>query len=185
LHTVVSDAGPLIHLAQVSKLNLLRRLFGTVVITSKVKEEVVDEGLRLAHADASAIKEAMEEGWIVVEEVPEKLSSAAKRLAEGENLSQSDAETLLLARQRKVEIFLVDEKPLSDLAKMYRLKVWNTWTILLEALSRGFIKTSDIEFAIHELGKRRHKLKPEQATEILEAAKLVLFRRKNQKTINP
>lgn len=68
----------------------------------------------------------MKEGWIVVEKAPEKLSSAAKRLAEEENLSQSDAETLLLARQRKVEIFLVDEKPLSDLAKMYRLRVWNT-----------------------------------------------------------
>lgn len=62
----------------------------------------------------------------MVEKAPEKLSSAAKRLAEEENLSQSDAETLLLARQRKVEIFLVDEKPLSDLAKMYRLRVWNT-----------------------------------------------------------
>ncbi len=154
-----------------------------MVVTPRVKREVVDEGLRLGHADASVIKEAMEEGWIVMKEVPEKLSSAAKRLAEEENLSQSDAETLLLARQRKVEIFLVDEKPLSDLAKMYGLKVWNTWTILLEALSRGF-KASDIEFAINELGKRRHKLRPEQATEILEEAKLVLSRRENQKTIN-
>jgi len=184
LHTVVSDAGPLIHLAQVGMLTLLRRLFGTVVITPRVKREAVDEGLRLAHADASVIKEAMEKGWIVVEEVPEKLSSAAKRLAEEENLSQSDTETLLLAKQRKVEIFLVDEKPLSDLAKMYRLKVWNTWTVLLEALGRGFIKTSDMEFAINELGKRRHKLKPEQATEILEAAKLILSRQGNQKTTN-
>lgn len=36
---LVSDAGPLIHLAQVSKLGLLKKLFGRVSITKDVKRE--------------------------------------------------------------------------------------------------------------------------------------------------
>jgi len=77
---------------------------------------------------------------------------------------------------------LVDEKALSDLAKMYGLKAWNTWTILLETLRRGFIEISDIESAITELGKKRHKLKDRQATEILEAAKFIASQRRGRKT---
>lgn len=173
MHAVVSDAGPLIHLAQINKLHLLKELFGEVLIIPRVKSEAVDKGIKLGHADALIVKKAVKEGWITIKEVSKKMASTAKRLAEAENLSLSDAETLLLAKEREVEVVLIDEKALSHLAKMYGLKVWNTWTILLEALSRRFIEMSDIKFAINELGKRRHKLKPEQATEILEAAKRI------------
>jgi len=172
LPPAVSDAGPLIHLAQVSKLLLLKKIFKHVSITPKVKEEVVDEGVRFSHMDALAVKKAIDEGWIIVKSIPGATVLVAKRLAKGENLSLADAETLLLAKEKGAEI-LVDEKPLSDLAKMYGLKVWNTWTILLEALRKGFIEVSDIESAVIELGEKRHKLKPKQATEILEAAKLI------------
>jgi len=174
---VVSDAGPLIHLAQISKLNLLKKLFGNVSIVPGVKREVFDEGIRLGHADAQVIGSAIEEGWITTKDIPKTLTSTAKKLAKDENISLTDAKTLLLAKEREAEI-LVDEKILSDLAKMYGLKVWNTWTILLESLRRGFIELSDIKSAITELGEKRHKLKDRQISEILKAAKLIASRRK-------
>lgn len=68
---------------------------------------------------------------------------------------------------------MVDEKALSNLARMFGLKIWNTWTVLLEGLSKGFI-----EVAIKELGKKRHKLKKEQAEQILETVKLIAHKRK-------
>ena len=172
----VSDAGPLIHLAQIKKLQLLKRIFKRISVTPRVKWEVVDEGIKLGRDDALAVRKAMEEGWIVIEDTPKAMTSAAKRLAEGENISRLDAETILLAEEKGAKMTLVDEKVLSDLAKMYGLEVWSTWTILLEAFSRGFIEIHDIESAINELGERRHKLKANQAAEILEAAKLVASR---------
>jgi predicted nucleic acid-binding protein len=63
---------------------------------------------------------------------------------------------------------------------MYGLKIWNTWTVLLESLSRGFIEMSDIESAIKELGEKRHKLKKEQAAQILEAAKTIARKREEE-----
>jgi len=180
LPQVVSDAGPLIHLAQINKLPLIRKLFNYILITPEVKREAYDEGIRLSHVDAQVIGKAIEDGWIIVEVVPKRVTLAAKGLAEGENISRNDAETLLLTKEKTAEI-LVDEKALSDLAKMYGLKVWNTWTILLESLRRGFIGISDIESAIKELGEKRHKLRNEQAAEILEAAKLFVSRRQGEK----
>lgn len=178
---VVSDAGPLIHLAQISKLLLIKKLFNRISITPEVKREAFDEGIRLGHADAKVIGKALEEGWVVVEDVPERLDSAAKKVAKDENISQTDAKTLLLARENSAAI-LVDEKALADLAKMFGLNVWNTWTILLESLRRGFIQISDIESAIAELGGKRHKLRNGQATEILKAAKIIASREQKGET---
>ena len=178
---MVADAGPLIHLAQVSRLFLVQRLFGQVTITASVKREAVDEGVRLGFADAEGIGSALRDGWIVVEAVPERLAKTAEKLALGENISVADAETLLLAKEKRAEL-LVDEKIVSDLAKMYGLRVWGTWTLLLESLSRGLIEVADLEGAIEELGKRRHKLKEKQALEILDAARRIVSTRKEQKT---
>lgn len=168
----VSDAGPLIHLAQIRKLFVLKALFGTVMIVPKVKREVVDEGIRLGHEDALTARSAVEEGWIEVRK-PASETKRAEKLAKDENISASDAETLMLAKEQRVPVLLTDERPLSNLSKMHGLKVWNTWIILLEALARELIGEADIEVAIDELGKKRHKLKPELAKEILEAAKRI------------
>lgn len=166
---LVSDAGPLIHLAQANKLYLLERLFSQVSITPDSKKEAYDQGVRLGHHDAEIIGEAIQE-WITIEALPQTVLLASKKLAEGENISEADAGTLLLAVERRAEI-LVDEKVLSDLAKMHGLKVWNTWTTLLESLRRGLIQIADIESAITELGEKRHKLTDKQAAEILNAAR--------------
>ena len=98
---VVADAGPLIHLAQIGKLHLLKKLFQNVFVTARVKVGAFDEGVRLGCADAETIGKALSEGWLTVEPVPERLAKLAVKLAEGENISRADAETLLLAKEKK------------------------------------------------------------------------------------
>ncbi|MGB9914673.1 MAG: hypothetical protein ACPLIG_04985 [Candidatus Bathyarchaeales archaeon] len=56
---------------------------------------------------------------------------------------------------------------------MHGLKTWNTWTLLLEALSRDYVKLNAIEQATNELGKKKFRLNSNQAQEILNAAKLI------------
>lgn len=169
---VVSDAGPLIHLAQIGKLQLLEQLFGRVQVTAGVKVEVFDEGIRIGCADAEAVGKALADGWLAVEVFPERLVKSAGKLAEGENISRADAQTLLLAKAKKAEL-LVDDKVVSDLAKMYGLKVWSTWTLLLESLSRGLVEVADVENAVGDLGRKKFKLKEKPAKEILEAARFI------------
>jgi predicted nucleic acid-binding protein len=173
LRIVVSDAGPLIYLAQIGQLQLLKNLFKHVSITAKVKNETVDEGINHGFVDAQIIGKAIQDGWITVDHVCEHLSGSIERLVIGENISQADAETLLMAKNKNAEL-LVDDKVVADLAKMYGIKIWNTWTILLESLSEGFIEIQDINKAINELGKKRHKLSEKQTEEILKAANAII-----------
>ncbi len=90
------------------------------------------------YSDAETIGKALADGWLRVEPFPERLMTSAVKLAEGENVSLPDAATLLLAVDKNADL-LVDDKPLSDLAKMYGLKVWNAWTLLLESLRKDYI----------------------------------------------
>lgn len=168
----VSDAGPLIHLAQIDKLFLLKKLFGVVFVTEKIKVEVFDEGVRLGCVDAQVIGEALADGWLGVEPVSERLVGSALKLAEDENISRPDAETLLLAVEKKAAL-LVDERLLSNLAKMFRLKVWSTWTLLLESLAQNYVMLAEVEGAVEELGKKKFRLNAKQSREILDAAKFI------------
>jgi predicted nucleic acid-binding protein len=180
LVAVVSDAGPLIHLARIHKVPLLKKLFDIVLVAEKVKVEVFDEGVRLGYADAETVGKALADCWLRVEPFPERLVESAVKLAEGENISLSDAETLLLAVDKKAEL-LVDDKLLFDLAKMYRLKVWNTWTLLLESLKKGYLELDELRSAVDKLDKMKFRLNAKQAQEILDAANSIETHKKDRK----
>ncbi len=165
----VSDAGPLIHLAQVSKLKVLERLFKKVLIVPSVKREVVEEGIRVGYPDASVAAEAIIEGYLKVYTPSPRLLREASKLAETEKLSSSDTETLLVAKNLALPL-LTDEKALSALGRIHGLEIWNTWTVLLEGLRRKLLTRSDIKAAIDELSGKRHKLSSKDAKDILGAA---------------
>ncbi|MGP8069408.1 MAG: hypothetical protein ACLP5V_05915 [Candidatus Bathyarchaeia archaeon] len=165
----VSDSGPLIHLAQTNQIRLLKRIFGSILITPAVKREVVEEGIGGSYPDTKLGAEALEEGYLIARRIDSGVSNRASRLARREKISEADAQTLLVAQALRKPL-LTDEKILSTLARMYGLEVWNTWSILLEALRTGVIEKHEIHQAINELGDRRHKLSPTYARQVLGAA---------------
>ncbi len=177
MHTVVCDSGPLIHLAQINKLQILQQLFGTVQVTSSVKIEVVDEGIRRKCPDAEIIGKAFQDGWLKVEPLPAPANKQAEKLADGEGISIADAQVILLAHKKKA-LFLSDDTALSRIAEMYGLKTWDTWNLLLEAQSRNEIAFDDVTDAVEELGKRKFRLNPKQTQQILDAANYVEKHRK-------
>lgn len=57
---IISNSGPLIHVARIYKLKLLKELFGEIVIPYAVKKEVVDRGKEEGMADAFLIENEIE-----------------------------------------------------------------------------------------------------------------------------
>lgn len=66
---VIADAGPLIALARIESLALLRGLFGRVCITGAVRDEILPA--ESAFPDADALIRALAEGWIDVVDTPQ------------------------------------------------------------------------------------------------------------------
>ncbi len=56
---------------------------------------------------------------------------------------------------------------------MYKLKVWNTWTLLLESLAQNYLTLDEFEGAVEELGKKKFRLNAKQSKEILDAANFI------------
>jgi predicted nucleic acid-binding protein len=96
---VVADASPLIGLATVGALGLLRELFVTVTITRLVKDEVVG---RRDLPGARELDAAMREGWLRVAAAPLE----TWRFAE---LDAGEASTIALAAQHEGALVLMDD----------------------------------------------------------------------------
>jgi len=65
---VIADTGPLIVLARIESLHLLRQLFGRVFITTTVRDEILPA--KAVFADSNLLARTLAEGWIDVVEVP-------------------------------------------------------------------------------------------------------------------
>jgi predicted nucleic acid-binding protein len=103
---VVSNSGPLIHLARIYRLNLLKELFGKVAIPTEVKIEVVDRGKEEGAADAFLIESEIKDGWIVIEEID--TSDSVKEIAKSVGIEIGETAAIMLSRRKNCPILLDD-----------------------------------------------------------------------------
>lgn len=96
---VVVDSGPLIYLSRISQVQLLKALFGSVIISRSVYQEIVVKGKALQKPGISTIEQAIEDGWIQVVETTPAEDELVKKLAVQESVEIEDAEVLFLAKK--------------------------------------------------------------------------------------
>lgn len=107
-HLLIADAGPLIALARIQQLVLLRQLFRTVTITAVVAGEL---GCGLPAAEqaqlpgTAALLEALEAGWIVISDF--EASAADQPLNPGVDAGEASAIGLALRLQAAGEQVLL------------------------------------------------------------------------------
>lgn len=123
---VVSNTSPVLNLAIIDRLSLLRQQFGEIWIPSAVLEELrVGEDL----PGSQVVRDAMEAGWLRVEEVKDRpFVQVLQR-----DLDKGEAEAIALALQMKAEWTLLDEREGRRVAKSLGLKVTGALGILLRA----------------------------------------------------
>lgn len=64
--TIVSNASPLINLARIGKLDLLRELYGKLLIPQAVWQEVVLDGVGQPGAEQVKTSDWIKQGWCKV-----------------------------------------------------------------------------------------------------------------------
>jgi predicted nucleic acid-binding protein len=131
---VVSDSSPLIYLARLSSMPLLRRLHEQVIVPQAVWEEIAVGGAGLPESES--LKQAVSEGWILVrtsELNRDILGSAAHRLGRGE------VEAILLAKQLQA-LLLTDDADGRALAESIGLQVSGTIGVLIRAKRQGHLQ---------------------------------------------
>ncbi len=159
---IISNATPLIYLAKVGKLELLK-IFDEVVIPEEVKVEVVDKGKKLEKNDAYVVEKAIEEGWIKV--LKSEPTDIPLKLHPGETA------VLSLAKKLGVKEVLIDEKPARFAAKLVGLKPRGTVYVLLKALERNLIDFEEFLDTLNDLTKHGFRLGEDVIIEAIRKAK--------------
>ena len=128
---VVADAGPLIHLAAIGQLDLVRRLSPAVLVPRAVFDEVVVVGAGLPGA-----AEVGAATWITVVS-PANLEVLATLLAGG--LHRGEAEAIAVAVERRADRLLIDERQGRLTAEALGVPVVGSVGVLIAAKVRGDI----------------------------------------------
>jgi len=126
---VVSDATPLIALAKLHHLALLRELFGNLYIPQAVYDEVTVSAP--ARAGANAVRRA---DWIQARDPVDKSRVAYLRA----DLDPGEAEALVLVEELAADWVLIDEIKARLTAESLGIKYIGTVGLLLLAKQRGY-----------------------------------------------
>jgi len=145
---VVSNSGPLIHLAKIGALWLLEELFEEILIPIEVERETVNTGIELGYDDAKIIGEAIERGKIkVVEYKAHNLS-----LAEKYGVERGEYLAMMLAIEENC-VFLCDDERARELGERKGLEVRGSIGIILMALKNNLITREQAVRYIEKLKK--------------------------------
>lgn len=138
---VIADAGPLIALAGIGRLDLLHQLFGPVSVTGAVADEVLQGG---RFPDGSALARAFDQGFLRREDAQEPVQcEQAQALMNLHQIDPGEAFSLVLAQQAQAQgapaLLVMDDLRGRDAAQHQRVAVVGTVGVLLLAKQHGHV----------------------------------------------
>lgn len=144
---IVSDASPLISLSQIDELELLKSLYGRLVIPQAVWVEVVELG-----AGEPGAKEVKQAPWISRECVENAELVKALR----QELDAGEAEAIALALELGIDMVLMDERLGREVARHFDLECTGVLGVLIEAKEKGVLNAlkSTLNELIEDAGFR-------------------------------
>lgn len=133
---IVLNASPLIYLGKKRRISLLKQVFEKILVPPEVKEEI----MKLSESpEAVQLRDAIQEGWIVVEPPSKnKVRQIAKLFPE---IDLGEASVIALAIEQQRESVLIDDAEARIAAEYFELKVCGTLYVILEAYKRNIFKS--------------------------------------------
>lgn len=129
---MICNASPLIFLAKINQLYLLKKLFSRIYIPNSVKEEILIE----EKPGFTVIDKAIKEGWIKIKDLKKSMNLG---LGEGEQ------DAISLALELK-ESLIIDDAVGIKVARSLNIETFRTTTLILMAVKKKiFTKKQAVE----------------------------------------
>ena len=155
MRKVVANTTPIIALADIGQLDLLRQLYGEIIIPTAVLDEIISEPAR---------RKVGESDWIIVESV----SNAEQKRLFKSRLHEGEVEVMLLAQEQHADLVIIDDNAAKKTAKFLGINVTGTMGILIRAKQNGLI--DEVKPLIEELLDKGLYIGQEVVDMVLEAA---------------
>ena len=155
---VVSDTTPLISLLKINRLDLLKKLFGDVLIPQAVFDELTDDERFRLEAD-----QIREKKFIVVNPVNNPESTNILKRATG--LDQGESEAIVLTDELKADLLLMDEAKGRNISAQMGLRIMGTIGILMAAYEEDELSSDEVRGCIaglqhagRHIGQRHYQM---------------------------
>ena len=157
---IVSDTTPLIGLASINRLNILREIFGEVYIPQAVYNETVTHG----RVEGNARQDVDRASWIHIVQVKDRLAVSVLL----DEMDLGEVETIILAGEMQADWVLMDEK--KGRRKLSQLNIFKIGTIgiLLKAKQLGLVQ--NLKDEIENLQQTGFSISQTVVDEILKIA---------------
>jgi predicted nucleic acid-binding protein len=149
--TVLCNAGPLIALGKLNRLELLAELYGQVQVPRAVYDEAVTQGLALGAPDARTIRLFWQtKDWPIVNVSATVLATYKPSVI----LDPGEREVLALAQTLSDVLVLMDDETARAEARRLKLRVCGTLGVLTQAYRAKIISFPDVELLLQEIAAR-------------------------------
>jgi predicted nucleic acid-binding protein len=149
---VVSDSTPLIYLAKIGRLNLLRGVFEKIYVPEAVFNEAVTQGKELNMSDAFIIEKAVGI-WIIKELVEPKVDAEFRFLDTNTKLGSGEKEALKLCKQLNAVYFIADDREARSVSRILNIKPIGTCGILIQTFRQASITEGEALQILDDLAK--------------------------------
>lgn len=141
---VISDTTPILSLLKAGRLDLLKKMYQTVIVPEAVYDELTSNNYY-----AEEKKEIEKCSFISVERVHNIESVRILRDVTG--LDAGESESLILYGEKKADLLLIDEHKGRSVAKKMSVKLIGTVGILMLAFDNGILNTAEIRDTLEVL----------------------------------
>ena len=140
MRKVIVNTTPLIALCHVGQLELLKKIYGQIMIPQAVYRE-------LSEKKESICKKQVDNafGWIHVEKIENQMAKSMFKT----QLHDGEVEVMILAKEKNADIVIIDDANAKKHAKYLKLPVTGTLGVLIKAKRQGYI--SELKPIIQEL----------------------------------
>ncbi len=144
---VISNTSPLLNLAIINQLSLMRQQFREIIIPDGVFRELkINEDI----PGSQQLREAFEAAWITVKQVENETFVQLLR----RELDQGEAEAIALAIELKADWLLLDERDGRKIARQLGLNITGVLGIILRGWQQGNV--SSVKTIINQLRSDAH-----------------------------
>lgn len=130
MRKVIVNTTPLIALSHVGKLDLLKQLYGEIIIPEAVYQE-------LSVKEDSICKKMVDKslGWIRIHKIGNQMAKTLYKT----QLHDGEVEVMILSKELAADIVIIDDATAKKHAKYLGLPVTGTLGVLIRAKREGYI----------------------------------------------
>lgn len=157
MRKIIVNSTPLIILGKIDELEILKNLYGEIIIPQAVFEEVTSK-------NDFAREKILKSSWIKILEVQDK----ANRKIYQTKLHDGEVEVMMLAKEISADLLIIDDNAAKKTAKFLEFKVTGTLGILLKAKSEKII--SEVKPILEKMLEKNFYISEEISKLVLKTA---------------